>query len=434
MEKGKGVMRNEPCAGGAAVTSSLLAGVTACVVGLFATSAWCQTYTFTLLPSNVDNTSFKALARGVSGNGNVIVGSDNTFLDAREKPYVWQRVAGVWTRSELPTVGGTGRATAASFDGSVIVGSTGSYAVNTVNAGTPAVWRNAATPSPTLEAPFLTASSIGGPLRGIFNGVSASGTRAFGFAREISDLTASSAYIYDEGSAPLAVASFAQATGAYPASSTMSADGSLATHFIQPGTVGGNNTAFLWSEATGSTNLPLNTSSLYARTTTTSGDGRVVAGFLAGIGSIANTSGQPVIWRDGVFSQLARPNNAINALVAGSDTTGRVLVGTAGNNLDLVNFTTNISLVNNTFAAIWIDGQAFSLATYLTSNGVNLGTLTPILASGISADGRTVVGVATRPVGTTTQREYVSFVATIPTPGTLFGMSLCVVFAARRRR
>jgi uncharacterized membrane protein len=215
----------------------------------------------------------------------------------------------------------------------------------------------------------------------------------------------------------------------------MSADGTRATHYIQPGVIGGNNTAFLWTQGAGSTLLTVPSGgSNVPRTTAISGDGRTVAGFLGQNTPIAGISGLPVIWRDGVFSVLPRPNNAINAFVAGSDTTGRVLVGAAGSTLDLVNFTTDMGSVSNNFAAIWIGGQAFSLSTYLTSNGLNLGNITPILASGVSADGRTVVGIATRPIGTTTQREYVSFVATIPTPGTLFGMSLCVAAALRRRR
>ena len=431
-------MQSERHAGTTGFAGVIIAWVAASALGLFTTSAWSQTYSLTLLPSDIPGNTdpnFKALARGISGDGNVIVGSGSSILSFLEKPYAWRKVNGVWTRSELPTISTTGRAVAASYDGSVIVGMTGRYAQNTTSFGTPAVWRDTASASPTLDTPLITASPTGGPLRGIFNGVSATGSRAFGFARNVDgNIASSTAYVYDQGTIPTAVAAFGQLTGAYPAGNIMSADGTRATHYIQPGAVSGNSTAFLWSETTGSTNLPLNTSSLYARTTTISGDGRVVAGFLASVNSIANDSGQPVIWRDGVFSQLARPNNAINAFVAGSDTTGRVLVGTAGNSLDLVNFTTNISFVGNTFAAIWIDGQAFSLATYLTSNGINLGNITPILASGVSADGRTVVGVATRPLATSTQREYVSFVATIPTPGTVFGMSLCVVFAARRRR
>lgn len=407
-----------------------------CVMALFAGVTAAQTYTLTLLPSDVASSPLKALARGVSGDGNVIVGSSNTILGSDEKPYVWRRVAGVWTRSELPTVGGTGRAAAASFDGSLIVGMTGRYADFTTTYGTPTVWRNTASATPTLETPFSTASPTGGPLRGIFNGVSASGTRAFGFARVVDgDIAASSAYIYDQGTAPTAIATFGQLTGAYPAGNTMSAAGTRATHYIQPGVIGGNNTAFLWTQGAGSALLTVPSGgSNVPRTTAISGDGRTVAGFLGQNTSIANGSGLSVVWRDGVFSVLSRPNNAINTFVAGSDTTGRVLVGVAGSNLDLVNFTASIDSVSNNFAAIWIDGQAFSLSTYLTSNGINLGNVTPILASGISADGRTVVGVATRPIGTTTQREYVSFIATIPTPGTLFGMSLCVVAAIRRRR
>ncbi len=427
-------MQSEHHAGTTAFAGSIVAWVAACVLGLFTPSAWSQTYSLTLLPSDIPGAadpSLKALARGISGDGNVIVGSSNTILTPDEKPYVWRRVGNQWTRSDLPVLNGAGRAVAASFDGSTIVGSAGNFASFTTHPGTPAVWRTATT-SPTLETPLLTAGPNGQPLRGVFNGVSASGSRVFGFARPLD--TWGSVYVYDAGSSPVALTGFAQTTGAYPASNTMSADGRRATHFQSPGSGGASN-ASIWTEGAGSAALPVPAGgSNVPRTTAISGDGRTVVGFLAGPTPVANDSGLPVIWRDGVFRVLVRPNNAISTFVAGSDTTGRVLVGAAGNNLDLVNFTTNMSSVGSAFAAIWIDGQAFSLATYLTSNGVNLGTLTPILTSGVSADGSTVVGVATRPIGTTTEREYVSFIATIPTPGTVFGMSLCVVFAARRRR
>lgn len=425
-------MSSKHQSGVSTIARSISPWPTAFAIGLFTSSAWSQTYSFTPLPSDVTNSSLKALARGISGDGNVIVGSSNTF-DTQEKPYVWRREAGLWTRSELPTLAGTGRAVAASFDGSTIVGSTGSYTTLTVNPGTPSAWRNAAT-SPTLDTPFLTAGPNGQPLRGMFNGVSASGSRVFGFAREISSASSSNAYVYDQGGSPISVATFAQITGAYPAGNIMSADGSRATHYITPGFVGGFDTGFVWSESAGSTLLATPGGGAYPRTTAISGDGRVIAGFYGASTNTANQSGFGVVWRDGVFSYVARPNLALNAFISGADHTGRVLVGAAGSNMDLVNFTTNLSSVSSTFAAIWIDGQAFSLATYLTSNGVNLGNLTPILTSGVSADGRTIVGVATRPIGTTTQREYVSFVATIPTPASCMLFAACGLAAARRRR
>lgn len=413
---------------------TLIAGCLMSVAAISATQAWSQTYSLSLLPSDVPNPGIRAIARGISGDGNVIVGSGSALQSPFERPYIWRKADGVWTRRDLFTFGVAGRAIAASHDGSVVVGMISSYAANVVYYGTPAVWRNTEGVISRPETPFVTEtpSSV---LRGAFTGVSASGTRAFGFARNVNgNVGSSNVYVYDQGSTPTSVATFNQFTGGHPAGHVMSADGTRATHYLGSGSGAGSNTAFLWNESTGSSVLPFNSGSLFARTSTISGDGRLVAGYLVGVSSSDFQSGPPVIWRDGVFSQLASPNNVINALVTGSDTTGRVLVGIAGNSNNLARATSDISFAGNNFAAIWIDGQAFSLATYLTSNGVDLGNLTPLLASSVSADGRTVVGVATRPIGTTTQREYVSFVATIPTPGTLFGMSLWVAFAARRRR
>lgn len=413
---------------------NFVAGCLIGVVAVSATQAWSQTYSLSLLPSDGPNSGVKAIARGISGDGNVIVGSGSVLNGNIERPYIWRKVDGVWTRRDLFTFGVGGRAIAASYDGSVVVGMISSYAESFVYYGTPAVWRNTEGIISRPETPFVTEtpSSV---LRGAFTGVSASGTRAFGFARTVNgNFASSNVYVYDQGSTPTSVATVNQYTGGHPAGHVMSADGTRAAHHLDSIGGAGSNTAFLWNESTGSSVLPINSGSLFARTSTISGDGRLVAGYLVGVSSSDFQSGPPVIWRDGVFSQLARPNNVINAHVTGSDTTGRVLVGIAGNSNNLARATSEISFAGNNFAAIWIDGQAFSLATYLTSNGVDLGNLTPLLASSVSADGRTVVGVATRPIGTTTQREYVSFVATIPTPGTLFGMSLCVVAAMRRRR
>jgi uncharacterized membrane protein len=212
-------MQSEHHAGTNTVAGSIIAWVAACALALFTPIAWSQAYSLTLLPSDMPGAtdpSLKAVARGVSGDGSVIVGSSNTISGTNEKPFVWRRVAGVWTRSELPTVGGTGRAAAASFDGSVIVGMTGRYADFATAYGTPSVWRNTASTTPTLETPFSTASPTGSPLRGIFDGISASGTRAFGFARIVDGASASNnAYIYDQGSTPTAVATSGQLTGAY---------------------------------------------------------------------------------------------------------------------------------------------------------------------------------------------------------------------------
>lgn len=93
---------------------TLTAGCLMSVAGLSTTQAWSQTYSLTLLPSDMPNTNLRALARGISGDGNVIVGSGSAVLSPLEMPYTWRKVDGVWTRRQLFTFGAPGRAVAAS--------------------------------------------------------------------------------------------------------------------------------------------------------------------------------------------------------------------------------------------------------------------------------------------------------------------------------
>jgi uncharacterized membrane protein len=130
----------------------------------------------TAIPSGGGFAAASAIARGISGNGQVIVGSTNQLAD--ERALVWRRENGAWTRSFLPMAIGNdgrvaGRALTASYDGSTIVGSTGRVIDSefTTNRGVPAIWRNANTASPTLTMPFATGSG----LRGAATGVSSNG-------------------------------------------------------------------------------------------------------------------------------------------------------------------------------------------------------------------------------------------------------------------
>lgn len=414
-------------------------GLAVVVVGIVGSVAAGQGYSFTVLPSEVTGSSLRAIARGISGDGNVVVGSSNAF-DAQERPYVWRRGAGgAWVREELVGLQGTGRAVSASFDGSTVVGMAGSVITGpTVNAGTPAVWRGVGGSSVSLETPFLTAGVGGGALRGIFSGVSGDGSRAHGFAREVTTaLVDSNAYLYQAGSAPVALGADGTLAGGYPASHTMSLDGTRATQYFNGAISNTMQTARLWQDGVGETILAHNRigSAAYPRTTAISGDGNVVAGFFGTASGIANTPGQPIAWRNGVFEMLPTRPGAPLSYIAGADRTGRVLVGVTGANLDLVNLTTSTAFVSGSEGTLWIDGSVTTLRSYLSLNGVNMGSVIPILVSGVSADGRTVTGVATRPIGTSTQVEYVSFVATIPSAGV--GSLAClvgVVVGGRRRR
>jgi uncharacterized membrane protein len=143
-------------------------------------------YSIEFLPSAVaGGDGFQAgfaVARGISGNGQVIVGSTNR--PGGERAVVWRRETGAWTRSFLPMADApdglaAGRALTVNWDGSTIVGATGGrlnwpspgsgvFATGTMP-GVPAIWRQANTATPTLEMPI----ALGSGVRGVATGVSA---------------------------------------------------------------------------------------------------------------------------------------------------------------------------------------------------------------------------------------------------------------------
>jgi hypothetical protein len=409
------------------------------VVGWAYTPCFAQQYAFEILPNGTSISRY--IPRGISGDGNVIIGSViDSIFDNFERPYLWRRLNGAWVGQGVPSLNNSGRLVAASYDGDTIVGLSGNFYGNTtINPGTPTTWRGVLAGSPTTETPFLTAGQGGQPLRGVFTGVSANGSRVHGWAKSNdADLLSSNVYVQDMGAAPVSLNLPGSLSGTYPACNTMSADGTRATQYLSATDYNTTQLGTVWQEGVGVTYLapPGSTGGYsYPRTTAISADGSVIAGFLGQQNNFANFAGKPAVWRDGTLSLLGFPTGpTVVGYVAGMNTTGSILVGATGISIDLVNGVVNPNYATNSYATIWIDNQAFRLRDYLIARGVAMGDLQPHYILGISADGITLTGLATRPGLPGQGRELVPFVATIPAPGVLALSGIAGLAVARRRR
>jgi uncharacterized membrane protein len=383
-----------------------------------------------------------AIARGISGNGQVIVGSTNQLSD--ERALVWRRENGTWTRSFLPMALGndnrdSGRALTVSYDGSTIVGSTGRLTGTETrsNRGVPAIWRNANTGSPTLTMPF----AINSGLRGVATGVSSNGQAVAMWTASALDPNEGSrlarldgdtvTYLTAGGPSP----AFNVASATVPASSTMSSDGSVLAGDLA---LGAGSAGYTFGPS-GLQTLPgLAGSAIYAKVGAISGDGRVVGGTF-GNQIVSNSVGPGALWRDGVRQSItpAPGVSLINCYITGLSTNGGMGVGASGGGLDPINnFNTPPAISPSIFALLLQGNTAYNLKSVLIENGVSIPSNTYLhYATAITPDGRTITGVGTRQIGTTNQREFFSYVATIPTPGAATSIGLgMLLLAARRRR
>ncbi len=141
--------------------------------------------------------------------------------------------------------------------------------------------------------------------------------------------------------------------------------------------------AFRWASADGMTSLGVLTGKTASEATAVSADGQVITGIA--YTAFGSTPDEIAFrWtKNGGMSDLGLPAGATRARPQAINSDGSVIVG----------YVSNASLQNTAFR--WTQANAMqSVAQWLTSNGVNVGSSTFYDASGVSADGSVVVGTA----------------------------------------
>ncbi|MBS0197234.1 MAG: hypothetical protein JSR77_10795 [Planctomycetes bacterium] len=404
--------------------------------------------TFTVLPSSVTAgeglIGGYAFARGVSGDERVVIGSTaNGAGTSGEAPWIWKKNdAGEWTRTLLPCqrAGSTfrgGRAVALSRDGSTVVGMLSVAGQGSVAPGTMAVWRNATSATPLLSEPLpLTSGEQGQFFRGQLSGVSADGSRMSGFAAP-RHLNSEIPKVYVGTSASMTtpagqVAAQDYFSGVIPTGGAMTADGSKVVGWRRD-TV--RTTAFQWTADTGFRDLSSDGAGAdfsNLRAEVVSANGAVIGGYKLGERGPINTGGRPVIWRDNGtrLINLALPAGILQGRVLALSGNGSIVGGVTGNTLDLINDLDD--RFSGLTAMLWVNDAQITLRQYLLNNGLNVGETNLSYVTGISEDGRTFVGAGNRTVAG--QRQFFSFIATVPSPGTGVLLGLAGLAAARRRR
>jgi probable HAF family extracellular repeat protein len=279
-------------------------------------------------------------AYGVSGNGQVVVGQSGSHA------FRWTQGQGIVA---LDLSANASTTTAASFDGSVIVGAVGSPGTGTYHAY---LWNlNGSSPLGSVPGYALSQATA----------VSSNGTVIVGFCK-LSEFT--DAYTAFRWTAPSGMVNLGGPSGAYWRAYGVTGDGLAAV---------GGPTAIRWT-APGVWQL-LESSSATSWALAVSGDGAVVVGRRyrsGGYHAFRWTSAAGIV-------EFDLPGYSFSAANAANGD-GSVIVGSA-------------SSATSDVACVWTElTGTISLSAYLGALGVDLTGWTLQTATGVSADGRTVVG------------------------------------------
>jgi uncharacterized membrane protein len=398
-------------------------------------------YSIEFLPSAVaGGDGFQAgfaVARGISGNGQVIVGSTNIYH--QERAVVWRRENGAWTRSFLPMANApdgraAGRALTASWDGSTIVGATGGRFpdaganprfIGYTSQGVPAIWWQDETGSPALSLPIPLGTGVIGNATGVSsNGqaVAIQAVRTTGQAPlcRLARVVGGEVTYLSPDQGP-SVGSYVVAN--LLSGSNMSSDGSVIVGMRETQT---GPRAVRWTEAEGFVDVNPAASSL-SSIGVVSGDGLVLGG--AALPQVSTEPGPAMVWRDGVPQAFA----GFSSILTGLASNGHYGVGTRGGSLNLFGDLADPDLFADGNRAFVLEGRTvLDLNQLLRANGVDFPSTTQLVfGNAITPDGQTIVGVA----HDFTTNQSMSFIATIPTPGAAASMGLgMLMLGAWRRR
>jgi probable HAF family extracellular repeat protein len=386
-----------------------IAAVVLTVFALASGPARAQVARFEALP--IHPTGSDAAAYGVSRDGSTVVGQGST-APAPTPPAPTPREALAWRDGQLTALGDlpgddpNSLARAASADGGVIVGAGNYFTTNTTTGAVTSANRQA------VRWVNGTLSTLSGPTQ--FQpmeamAVSADGSVIVGYGTPQPGAPVNTqAFRWAGGVAtPLVALPNTDSTRA----SGVSADGSVVVGDGFSTTGNGNNYAFRWENGAMTALQPAPGLSIPSATAI-SGDGRVIIGYAF---SSSLGGSQPYRWENGVMEPLSGLGTGGFAEAVSGD--GSVIVGEAE--------------TGTSTAFIWDAAHGMRSLQDLLQNqyGVDLTGWKLLQASGISDDGRTIVGWGTNPAGATQ-----AFRVVLPEPGGLFIFIPCAAAALKRRR
>lgn len=340
-----------------------------------------------------------SLGSGVSSDGKTVVGTSYVEIGdgTQARAFLWQAGTGMKDLGIPAFALDASSGARVSDDGSVVVGTNGFTITGFYEPRNAVRWTDA-TGSPT--ATVYDEAYFGAD-------VSADGSVMVGTMR----LAGSPFPIMDQAYRWTQASGFERLGllegGSYSAAAACSADASVIVGFgdHDAGTI----TAMMWTESGGMTPIPGLALGTPSQANGVSSDGRFVCGY----------------WGDSLFRYEA----GVGAQLLGQLPGGGFIDGLdiSGDGSVIVGHTDS---PDGFLATIWTEsGGVQTLSDYAAGFGLDLSGWTLLSASGVSDDGRTIVGTALNPSGSLR-----AFVLHVPGPG---GLAVAVaggVFALRRRR
>ncbi len=337
----------------------------------------------------------QTFAEAISADGSTVVGRGGTNAGPTRDAFRWTAATGMQLFNDIPNGSDMHAAYAVSADGAIVFGEGDIF-----NRRPAARW------SESGGFEDIGVASISN----IAYAASADGSIAFGSSRYPVSNEVAFRWTETGGAVELALPGGAFETSLRGAS----ADGATAVGWVETDDSGASTHATRWTEAGGFENLTPDLQ--FAQARAISADASVIVGFGRNTDTGALTAFR---WtdadaREDLVTEAVFSSTFANA--ASAD--GSVIVGSgrdaAGANTALV----------------WEgDGPGRSIADILTNHfAVDLAEWTLTTATGVSADGLTIIGTATNAAG-----EFQPWIATIPAPNAA-GLFTLTAFATRRRR
>ncbi|MCA9283344.1 MAG: hypothetical protein KDA30_15045 [Phycisphaerales bacterium] len=378
----------------------LITSIAVIVCAPFANATPTQGLSFSLL-GDLEGGSFYSGATAISGDGTTVVGQSSSANGF--EAFIWRAGTGMVGIGDLPTGEFSSYASGVSHDGSVVVGIS-RVLDGQFSAGRAFRW--------TTETGMVELGTVSGT-EGAFSNAHAVSANGQYIAGTSATLSGFDMFRWDQTDGMMSVGGF-EGRG-------VSNDGMVVVGFESIG--GGNYEATRWAPDEGALGLGfLSGVTGDSRAYGVTPDGQFIVGSSS---SAAAGAGNREAYRytevggmvglgstdpeAGVFSTEALATNIDASVIVGYEQ----IVGD-----------------NEAFATIWTEATGMvRLDDFLEGFGIDLFGINLLQATGVSADGRTIVGVAENELGF---RE--GFIATIPAPGSALALIPMVCVATRRRR